>query len=633
VPATRTLALTSLPLRAICALAISLAFALYNPIAYANQFNVIAKTGDHISIGGLNVTAQGFEPPQANSSGDLAYVIHTSEGGSSPNANSLLVSQKRNGTQRLIAQDGATAAGAPGNGTFGMFGQLSINDQGSIAFENQMVLPSSPSEYSTIWIDNGSSLGLIDSGLNKRDSYDGFFYDDTNVSIQGFNSAGNVLFHRFSDSFDGSVITSGANGYWLGNIHQAPNRVVVENDGVYLLPNFYKFDYLYDPASLLNDGRVVFSAQLTGDGVDSTNNDSIWTSTWQILVRDGQAAPGMATGVVYHHINTTRADGAGHLAYRAVVAGPGVDSSNSDALFSTAGGTPHLVARLGQAVTGVGQTAHFSSLSNGFKVQGDYTTFTANYSGPATSNGSGTFAERAGIVRPITYAGEAVPGISGEMFGDTFAYLLPGTDRFLVDAQTYAPGTDGRQGIWLEDQNHQLQPIVYSGSVLQIGNQSKVIENFLLNPPTSATVIPFLTYFTDGSSALLSWDGSISTTTIAGDFNNDGVVDARDYIAWRAGLGSQYTASDYATWRNKFGAKAASAGDFNHDGYVTTADYVTWRNSLGTAAANDYNAWRSHFGQSMGVAVSGSAAVPEPTSPILSAGLALALVWRRSRSH
>jgi hypothetical protein len=70
------------------------------------------------------------------------------------------------------------------------------------------------------------------------------------------------------------------------------------------------------------------------------------------------------------------------------------------------------------------------------------------------------------------------------------------------------------------------------------------------------------------------------------------------------------------------------AGDYNHDGVVDTRDYVAWRNSVnsnvlpysgadgdgnGIVDANDYSIWRSHFGQA---AASGTLAgsVPEPLS-------------------
>jgi probable HAF family extracellular repeat protein len=44
---------------------------------------------------------------------------------------------------------------------------------------------------------------------------------------------------------------------------------------------------------------------------------------------------------------------------------------------------------------------------------------------------------------------------------------------------------------------------------------------------------------------------------LAGDFNNDGIVDAADYIVWRNGLGTTHTAADYQVWRANFGRTTA----------------------------------------------------------------------------
>jgi hypothetical protein len=46
---------------------------------------------------------------------------------------------------------------------------------------------------------------------------------------------------------------------------------------------------------------------------------------------------------------------------------------------------------------------------------------------------------------------------------------------------------------------------------------------------------------------------------LAGDFDGNGVVDAADYVVWRKGPGTIYTASDYDTWRAQFGRTPSSA--------------------------------------------------------------------------
>jgi hypothetical protein len=68
----------------------------------------------------------------------------------------------------------------------------------------------------------------------------------------------------------------------------------------------------------------------------------------------------------------------------------------------------------------------------------------------------------------------------------------------------------------------------------------------------------------------------------------------------------------------------ALPGDFNEDGKVDAADYVVWRKTDGSQAG--YNDWRTNFGRTAGsgAGLAATAAVPEPSSASLGAfGMAL----------
>jgi hypothetical protein len=59
----------------------------------------------------------------------------------------------------------------------------------------------------------------------------------------------------------------------------------------------------------------------------------------------------------------------------------------------------------------------------------------------------------------------------------------------------------------------------------------------------------------------------------------------------------------------------ALAGDFNEDGTVDAADYVVWRKREGTP--EEYNDWRTNFGETSGEGALMAASVPEPAACLL----------------
>jgi hypothetical protein len=97
---------------------------------------------------------------------------------------------------------------------------------------------------------------------------------------------------------------------------------------------------------------------------------------------------------------------------------------------------------------------------------------------------------------------------------------------------------------------------------------------------------------------------AISMAGVVGDYNQNGVVDAADYILWRNSLGQ---------------TGAALAADGNNDDIIDQADF---------------DVWRAHFGQtaSSGSGASANAAVPEPATIVLPMLAAAGCCLRRGRA-
>jgi hypothetical protein len=113
------------------------------------------------------------------------------------------------------------------------------------------------------------------------------------------------------------------------------------------------------------------------------------------------------------------------------------------------------------------------------------------------------------------------------------------------------------------------------------------------------------------------------------------------------------TAQEYADVENYLDAKYFAAppmgvaGDYNDNGTVDAADYVLWRDNLGQLIAldnenpaattpglvdgEDYSFWRSRFGATTGSGSGAAAAVPEPTTWLLLCSMLCVAPWLAGR--
>jgi hypothetical protein len=96
---------------------------------------------------------------------------------------------------------------------------------------------------------------------------------------------------------------------------------------------------------------------------------------------------------------------------------------------------------------------------------------------------------------------------------------------------------------------------------------------------------------------------SMTSAFLTADYNQNGMVDAADYVVWR-NLNQQ--------------SGAGLAADGNGDGNVDQGDYVLWRNSFGTSAA-------AALGTAASAASAAEQPVPEPRSVLLLALLVMGL--------
>jgi hypothetical protein len=115
--------------------------------------------------------------------------------------------------------------------------------------------------------------------------------------------------------------------------------------------NFSSFGNIIAPV-INSAGNVAFFGSLTGTGVNSTNNRGVWSNaggTLAAVARSGSEGPGpgLGTGINFSFFGDPLLNSAGRVAFRGSLTGTGVDSSNDQGIWSNAGGSLQKIIRKG----------------------------------------------------------------------------------------------------------------------------------------------------------------------------------------------------------------------------------------------------------------------------------------------
>lgn len=171
----------------------------------------------------------------------------------------------------------------------------------------------------------------------------------------------------------------------------------------------------------------------------------------------GQVAPG--TAVTFDEFITPAIGAGGHVAFRASLAGAGVDPSNQFGVWSYNGGAGGLLARGGGAA---GSGATFI----------DFDAPTLNASGQAAfmgylaGGGAGVWTHDGGSLTSVVRRGDAALGTAGkfEVFLRLFGFNDAGDVAVRGSATVLGPGAiESIEGIWSTAHGGSLQPVARKG--------------------------------------------------------------------------------------------------------------------------------------------------------------------------
>lgn len=419
---TRTSSTPALRLRPLC-LALMLA-SMAGPAAALQT--IVARTGDAApGLPGITFT-NNFFYGQINNVGQVAYFAWLYEGGSA------ISSLWRDGT--LVARGGMAAPGLTGV-SYGVVDTPRLNGSGQIAYYSSLTgTDVTGSNNTAIWR-SGTLVAREGnaSGLGTGINFGAVGY------YPRINDAGQVSFQSYLTGT--GVGTGNDTALWIGT-----SAIVREGSAAPGLTGI-TFGDLQSVPLLTPGGTAAYSAFLTGTGVTTANDSSIWRGD-VLVAREGNAAPGLS-GVNYGSLSSVRINANGQVSYLSALNGTGVTTENDSAVWRD--GT--LVMREGN-VTPIASGVSYGLLLSTPEINdaGQVAYFT-RLTGAGVSSTDNEAAWRSGTL--IARKGDAAPRLPGVTFSDMASYQPVLNAGGQMVFMTYLAGTGvdstNNLALWIGD--------------------------------------------------------------------------------------------------------------------------------------------------------------------------------------
>jgi hypothetical protein len=177
---------------------------------------------------------------------------------------------------------------------------------------------------------------------------------------------------------------------------------------------------------------------------------------------------------------------------------------------------------------------------------------TVNFNGPVSGPG--------GFFGPGTaqFNGGMAPGASPALVAFEGNIVFGNANTLAIELGGATPGSqhDQIQASGTVTVGGTLQVSLIDGFSAVAGQAFDILDWGSLAGTFDAINLPMLSGLAWNTSEL--YTSGVLSVGLAGDYNNNGVVDAADYTVWRKGLGTTYMQADYDVWRAHFGETAGS---------------------------------------------------------------------------
>jgi hypothetical protein len=325
-----------------------------------------------------------------------------------------------------------------------------------------------------------------------------------------------------------------------------------------------------------------FKGSLFGPGIDETNNTGIWGEIYPTIVQriqEGGAAAGTEPGVIYSNLGQPTITGRGGFGLKASLVGPGVIDTNDTGIWLQ-DTQLFLVAREGASAPGT--TATYDDFSEPV-FSSVYAAFKAVITGPDVDStndrgiwsGRGTWSGQPASPGLLIRSGNPAPGTSaGVVFADFGDPLLDKSNTVFRGTLT-GTGVDptNNEGVWATNLAGVLSLVVRKGDLFDVDydllvEDLRTISSIDLITGNSSSNGQSISYsssrlvfrlgFTDGSEGVFA-----ATIGVDGDLDGDGFVGISD-------LGNVL-----GNWNATLPPGVRFIGDPSGDGFVGIDDLNT----------------------------------------------------------
>ncbi|HEX5043797.1 MAG TPA: choice-of-anchor tandem repeat NxxGxxAF-containing protein [Candidatus Polarisedimenticolaceae bacterium] len=361
-------------------------------------------------------------------------------------------------TLAVVALSGQQAAGAPPGTTFSTFGSASFDGAPAVGSDSTVAFAAILSDATMgFWLDHGSGPELLAlSGSPAPGTEPGVVFSqrvsEAPLVTPPLLAPGYAV---FANTLRGPGIGfNNDEGIWR---FDGSGLVLVAREGA-SVPGLSGVQFTgLVPRALDGAGRAVVFSTLAGAVVEG-NNASLWRATpgagLELLVREGDAAPGAGFGVVFSAPSgpaafLTTSNTGGDLLFQTSVHGPGTSDTNDEALYIRDAAGTRLFLREGSPVPGLTGFVFGNGTGAGFDgavsfSDGGSVALTANITN-GTATATAMLSDRTGSLGVLIRSGDPAPAGDGsfDLLGRPFMNS-GGEIAFLASTTSSAT----RLGLW-----------------------------------------------------------------------------------------------------------------------------------------------------------------------------------------